>query len=57
MSGLRPLVDGAGDEGLALFGKPVQERPLLLDQPVDPRRLLIQKLRNPAAVCRVGDAQ
>ena len=46
--GVEALGDGAGDEGLTLFGQPVQKRALLLDQPVDPRRLLIQKPRNPS---------
>ena len=45
--GVEALGDGAGDEGLALLGQPVQERTLLLDQPVDLNGLLIQESRNP----------
>jgi hypothetical protein len=45
--GVQALGDGARDEGLTLFGQPVQKRALLLSQRIDPRRLLIQKPRNP----------
>ena len=45
--GVQALRDGAGNEGLALFGQPFQKRTLLLDEPVDPRSLLIQKPHNP----------
>ena len=43
---IQSLCDGTGDEGLAFFGQPVQQLPLLPDQPVDLRRLIIQKPRN-----------
>src|SRR5579872_3723879 len=46
--GVKALGDGAGDEGLAFFGKAIQKRALLLDERIDTRRLLIQKSRSSA---------
>ena len=54
-SWFRPFVTARGDKGLALFGQPVQQFPLLRDQPVDLRRLLIQKPRNRPLRVERGD--
>ena len=44
--GVEALGDGLGDDRLPLLRQPIQQRPLLLDQPVDLGRLLIQKGRD-----------
>lgn len=46
--GIEAFGDGVGDEGLTLFRQPVEQRALFLDQSVNTRRFVVQKLRDAA---------